>query len=227
MTGPPGVPAGRRVLHGRRRGRRLRAGRRELVERLLPALDIPPDGPVAPLSLFPDGTEDVWLEIGFGAGEHLAWQALRNPTVGMIGCEPFMNGVARLLSAVSESGLRNVRVFRDDARLLLARLPDASLGRVFVLFPDPWPKTRHHKRRLISEAVLEELARIMRGGAQLRVATDDPDHLEWVIEHLEGQASFEENLRSGVRPPDWPPTRYERKAEAAGRASRFLCYARR
>ena len=221
----------RRILHGRRRGRRLRPGQRELVDRLLPALDIrlAPDGEIAPAALFSGEIGDIWLEIGFGGGEHLAWQACRHPGIGMIGCEPFMNGVARLLAEIDARNIGNIRLFRDDARLLLARLPADSIGRVFILFPDPWPKVRHHKRRIVSEPVLSDLARTMRDGSELRIATDDPGYLEWILEHVDGHGGFEEV--SGAdrrnRPADWPPTRYERKAAAAGRASAFLRYSRR
>ena len=111
---------------------------------------------------------DVWLEIGFGGGEHLAWQAAANPGTGIIGCEPFINGVAKLLARVRDDDLSNVRFYRDDARLLVERLPENSLGRAFILFPDPWPKTRHHKRRIVSDEVLGHLARALRDDAELR-----------------------------------------------------------
>ena len=221
----------RRILYGRRRGRRLRPGQRELVDRLLPTLDIrpAPDEEVAPAALFSGEVRGIWLEIGFGGGEHLAWQASRHPGIGMIGCEPFMNGVARLLAEIDARDIGNIRLFRDDARLLLARLPADSIGRVFILFPDPWPKARHHKRRIVSVPVLSDLARIMRDGSELRIATDDPGYLEWILEHVDGHEAFEEV--SGAdrrnRTADWPPTRYERKAAEAGRASAFLRYSRR
>lgn len=233
MTGGAcGAPAPRRrILHGRRRGRRLRPGQRELVDRLLPALDIRPSQgeAIAPAALFSGEVGDVWIEIGFGGGEHLAWQACRHPGIGMIGCEPFMNGVARLLAEIDARDIGNIRLFRDDARLLLARLPADSIGRVFILFPDPWPKARHHKRRIVSEPVLSDLARIMRDGSELRIATDDPGYLEWILEHVDGHEDFEEasGADRGKRTADWPPTRYERKAAAAGRASAFLRYWRR
>ena len=232
MREPQGTSAPRRrILYGRRRGRRLRSGQRELFARLLPALDIrlTLGEPVAPAALFSSKVDDIWLEIGFGGGEHLAWQASRNPGIGMIGCEPFVNGVARLLAEIEARSIGNIRLFRDDARLLLAELPEASIGRVFILFPDPWPKARHHKRRIVSGPVLSHLARIMRDGSELRMATDDPGYLEWILDHVDGHEAFTEvsGADRGNRTADWPPTRYERKAAAAGRASAFLRYARR
>lgn len=226
MSADPGRERRRRVLYGRRRGRRLRTSQRELVERLLPGLEASADDMARPASLFPFEPDDIWCEIGFGGGEHLVWQASRNPTVGMIGCEPFVNGTARLLRAVSEEGIRNIRLFCDDARLMLQGLPGGSIGRVFLLYPDPWPKARHHKRRMVSDPVLAELARIMRGGSELRIATDDDGYLEWILEHMDRQRGFSETWRGTARPDDWPPTRYERKAVSAGRTSTFLRYAR-
>src|SRR5256885_1758493 len=143
---PTGLPPGR--LYGRRRARPLRPGQRRRQQDLLPRLtiDLPDAGPLDPRSLFPMPVRDVWLEIGFGAGEHLAEQAERHPEIGFIGCEVFEDGIVRLLGEMARRGLDNIRLFTDDARLLLAALPPGSLGRVFILFPDPWPKRRHHKR---------------------------------------------------------------------------------
>lgn len=172
----------------------------------------------------------VWLEIGFGAGEHLAWQAGHNPDVGLIGCEPFVNGVAKCLAHLDRDGIRNVRLFDDDARFLAAALPAQSLDRVFILFPDPWPKLRHHKRRIVQRATLDRLAELMVPGAELRLATDDPSYLPWMIEHACLHPAFEWLARSPAdwreRPDDWPPTRYERKM-LAGRRPTFLRLRRR
>lgn len=224
----------RRVLYGRRKGRPLRPGRRALVERLLPEIEIAlpePGGVIEPGALFAFAPEAIWLEVGFGAGEHLAAQARANPTVGFIGCEPFLNGIARLIGAVDRERLRNIRVFRDDARLLLDALAPASLQRVFVLFPDPWPKTRHHKRRFISRGTLERLARAMTPGAELRVATDDAGYQGWILEHVLASADFEWMARRPgdwrERAADWPATRYEEKALAAGRRCVYFRFRRR
>ena len=148
MTGAEGdAPPGRRVLYGRRQGPRLRTGARALLERQLPrvAFTLPPGQALDPRQLFAPPPTALWLEIGFGGGEHLAAQAAAHSDIGLLGVEPFINGVAKLLRTVEQQGLANVRVLMDDARLLLAALPDASLARAFVLFPDPWPKARHHK----------------------------------------------------------------------------------
>ena len=184
-----------------------------------------------PRVIFPRPPEAVWLEIGFGAGEHLARQAEHNPLVGFIGCEVFENGIARLLAAVEERGLANIRIVADDARQLLDALPPRSIDRVFILFPDPWPKRRHHKRRLVAPATLDRLALVMTDGAELRIATDDRGYLCSMLEHLTRHPAFLWLARRPAdwreRPPDWPPTRYEEKARAAQRRPAFLRFARR
>jgi tRNA (guanine-N7-)-methyltransferase len=224
-----------RLIHsyGRRRGRPLRAARAVLIDELLPRLTIP--APAAgtfldPSSLFATPPQAVWLEIGFGAGEHLAAQAEAHPEIGLIGAEPYINGIAGLLARVQQAGLANIRLWPDDIRLLLPALPAASIARVFVLFPDPWPKARHHKRRLIAPPFLDALARIMTPGAELRFATDDPDYLEWTLERLGAHPGFTmltvgpEEWRT--RPADWPATRYEAKG-LAGHPPAFLRFGRR
>jgi tRNA (guanine-N7-)-methyltransferase len=223
-----------RVLYGRRRGRRLRPGQRDLKETLLPKLAIAlpaQGGRLDQARLFPDKVEDLWLEVGFGGGEHLAAQAVAHPDVGLLGCEVFENGVVKLLGEVERRGLGNIRILVDDARLLVRALPDRSLGRVFVLFPDPWPKVRHHKRRFVSTETLTELARVMKNGAELRLATDDVDYLRWMLERAPVHPDFEWLARRPgdwrERPADWPQTRYEQKAIAAGRAPTFLRLRRR
>lgn len=231
MSGPP--PDHPTRLYGRRRGRPLREGRRRTKDALLPRLSIglPERGALDPFLLFGARPEAVWLEIGFGGGEHLAEQAAAHPEIGFIGCEVFDNGVARLTGEIEQRRLENVRLFIDDARLLLAALPVASIGRVFILFPDPWPKLRHHKRRLVARPTLDRLAEIMCGGAELRLATDDFGYLAWMLEHTTAHPDFRWLARRPAdwraRPPDWPPTRYEEKAIAAGRSPAFLRFARR
>ena len=225
----------RRRVYGRRLAHRLRPGRQALLERALPELRIAlPDDERAQLDLnglFPAPVRDLWLEIGFGAGEHLAHQARTNPDVGFIGCEPFVQGVAGLLRHLEDDGTgERVRIFPDDARLLLDRLPDASVGRLFMLFPDPWPKKRHHKRRLIDTENLADFARILKDGAELRWASDDKDYVAWTSERVAANGAFSgPEQGSGdwpSRPADWPATRYEQKARAAGRAPVFLRYVR-
>jgi tRNA (guanine-N7-)-methyltransferase len=226
-------PSSTRRVYGRRRGRPLRQGRRVVAETLLPrvAITLPEAGSLDARSLFPTPPQAVWLEIGFGAGEHLAQQAEQHPDIGFIGCEVFETGVARLLGEIARRGLDNIRVYPDDARLLLDRLTPASIGRVFILFPDPWPKARHHKRRLVSRATLDRLAAIMQPGVELRLATDDQGYLVWMLEHVTAHPDFTWLARTPSdwreRPPDWPATRYEEKARAAGRAPAFLRFVRR
>jgi len=231
MSDAPSQPS--RRLYGRRRGRPPREGRQRLQQELLPQISVtlPQAGSLDPKTLFPSRPEAVWLEIGFGGGEHLAEQAERHPEIGFIGVEVFENGIARLLAEIARRGLANIRIFADDARLLLDRLAPGSIGRVFILFPDPWPKRRHHKRRLIAPATLYRLAIIMQPGAELRLATDDRDYLAWMLEHATAHPDFLWLARSPAdwrgRPPDWPTTRYEEKARAAGRAPAFLRFLRR
>lgn len=220
------------MLYGRRQGKRLRPGQRDLVENLLPLIEINPtrENTFDPRACFSRDIDDIWLEIGFGGGEHLAWQAKTYPRIGFVGCEPFLNGVVKLLSRIRSMELKNVRLYRDDARLLIARLPANVIGRAFILFPDPWPKLRHHKRRLISEEVLGSLAEALRDEAELRIATDDPGYLEWILWHLQRHPDFEwqDSVPNDWRsaPNDWPATRYEKKANAAGRRCTFLTYRR-
>ncbi len=182
------------------------------------------------MSLFPRARE-VWLEIGFGGGEHLAHHAARHPDVGFIGVEPYLTGVAKLLGRIEREGLRNVRILVEDARLLLPLLPDASIARLFVLFPDPWPKKRHHKRRIVNRQTVAEFARILAPGGEARFATDDPGYARWMLEALLGEPRFEwtaETARDWRRRPaeDWPETRYEAKARAQGRCPVYLRFRR-
>jgi len=219
---------------GRRQGRPLRPRRQELVAGLLPRLRVAvpaPDQQLDPFTLFPDRPREVWLEIGFGSGEHLAEQARRHPDIGFLGCEVFVNGVAALLDHVDRLGLPNVRIFDDDARLLLPGLTPASLARAFLLFPDPWPKLRHAKRRFVGAANLDILARLLMDGAEFRIATDDPGYVRWTLQQLFGHPAFgwrATGPRDWREPPDdWLATRYQRKAEAAGRRPVFLRFERR
>jgi len=223
-----------RRFHGRRRGRKLRPGLERLLETALPdvAVRLPEgNGPVDPRSLFDRDVSDVWLEIGFGAGEHLAWQAALHPHIGLIGAEPYLNGVARLLAAMERDGLGNIRILPDDVRPLLDRLAGASLGRVFILFPDPWPKRRHNRRRIVNPAILDVLARVMADGSELRLATDDQDYLVWMLRYMSAHPAFEWLAERAddwrVRPDDWPDTRYEGKNRSGGPGSTFLRYRRR
>ncbi|MES1151730.1 MAG: tRNA (guanosine(46)-N7)-methyltransferase TrmB [Dongia sp.] len=216
-------------FYGRRKGRRLREGRRSLYDEVLPTLTVAlprAGGVLDPRSLFDPAPRAVWLEIGFGGGEHLAAQAAANPETGFIGCEVFEAGIASALGHIVEAELKNVRLHPEDARELLAVLAPESLDRVFLLFPDPWPKRRHEQRRFIGKANLDRLAGVMRQGAELRVASDDPTYQEWALRHVPVHPAFQWQVRSPSdwleRPSDAIETRYEKKARAAGRTPMFF-----
>ena len=211
----------------------MKPHQRILLDELLPSIEILPPGDATqldPAKFFSSSVNQIWLEIGFGSGEHLVTQAINNPSVGFIGCEPYINGVARILTSISKLGLSNVRIFRDDARILLKALPDQSIARTFILFPDPWPKARHHKRRIVGPKTISALCRLMPKGAELRIATDDPSYKEWILRHILSCAGFEWRARRPrdwqVKLADWPETRYEIKANAAGRQCSFFLFSR-
>jgi tRNA (guanine-N7-)-methyltransferase len=216
--------------YGRRKGPALSPHQAGLLQDLLPKLALAPERGREARSYFGEPVEDVWLEVGFGGGEHLLWQAEHHPGVGLIGCEPYVSGIAKLLSKMAANQLPNIRLYPEDARDVIAALPNASLGQVFVLHPDPWPKTRHHKRRFIQMEMLDELARVMKPGAELRFATDDAGYLTFALERLMAHPSFRwvaetaEDWR--VRPEDWPQTRYEAKAIKQGRVCTYLRFLR-
>lgn len=198
---------------GRLKSRPIKPRQAALMDSLLPSLRLP-EAPFTPLDLMPDAAE-VWLEIGFGGGEHMAGQAARRRDVLILGAEPFQNGVASALRHIDEADLGNVRIHEGDVRDALARMPDACLDRAFILFPDPWPKARHHKRRLINPQTLTELARVLKPGAGLRFATDWADYADWTLERVLASGLFD---WPAERADDWriPPedhitTRYEEK----------------
>lgn len=223
----------RRNLYGRRKGPKLRDNRAILMREKMTEYavfdEVFPEK-IDPQSLFCE-VSDLWLEIGFGAGEHVAAQAINNPSIGLVACEHYLNGVASCLSHIEKNELNNVKLHNGDARDLMDRLPDASIGRVFLLYPDPWPKARHHKRRFINPDNLDAFARIMRVGAILRVASDIPDYIEWTLEHLAERPEFTllGDPSTGFREPwdDWPGTRYEAKALREGRTPAYLGFERK
>jgi tRNA (guanine-N7-)-methyltransferase len=218
------------LLHGRIRGKTLRAHQARLVAELLPRLQVDMALFAAGEPLFAFRPREVWLEIGFGGGEHLVARAGENPDVGFIGCEPFVNGVAKLLAAVDAQGLANVRIRAGDARALIEAAPAGSLSRIFILYPDPWPKRRQHKRRLIDEETIAELARVARPGAELRFATDIDDYAGWTLRRFLASTEFRWEARRAddwrIPWKGWAPTRYEAKARAAGRSSAYLTFLR-
>ena len=217
MTGENNLgqkPYGALRSYGRIKSRPIKARQAGLMDSLLPQIAIDMSGPVDPLAIQPDAAE-VWLEIGFGGGEHMAAQAARRPEVLILGAEPFLNGVASAVRHVEEQALRNVRILHGDARELMAALPDRSLDRIFILFPDPWPKTRHHKRRIVQADTLRDMARLLKPGGRLRFATDWAAYVDWTLERVLAHPEFAWNAE---RADDWrtPPadhvtTRYEEK----------------
>jgi len=202
--------------YGRRRGKKLRPGRERLMEDVLPRISIKPGTPVT--EQFPPDIRELWMEIGFGGGEHLAAQAQAHPDVGIIGCEPFLNGVAKLLSLLDENKSQNVRIYADDARDIFPDVADGALDRAFILFPDPWPKAKHHKRRLIQTPLLDDLARMLKDGGEFRFASDHMGYVRWVLSFALKHPDFEwmaEGPSDWRDPPDdWTRTRYEQKALA-------------
>jgi tRNA (guanine-N7-)-methyltransferase len=203
---------------GRRKGKPLSARKERLIADLLPRLrlDLKERAPKSLQLLFPVQVKEVWLEIGFGSGEHLLFQAKHHKEVGFIGCEPFVNGMASLLGAIETQGLETIRVHDGDGREALAWLPSGSIARMFILFPDPWPKKRQLKRRLISPETVREIARVLAGGGELRFASDSGDYAANALLAIGQSRAFtwvaERASDWRVRPPDWPETRYERKA---------------
>lgn len=213
-------------LYGRRRGHALRPRQQLLLDVALPRLD--------PALLLGNpragfGLPEAWLEIGFGGGEHALAQARAHPEAGLIACEVFENGICSLLSRLLPEGTdpataplpANLRIWPHDARTLLRRLPDGAVDRVFLLFPDPWPKARHAKRRFVHPDNIAALARVLRPGGEWRIASDHPVYQGWVEEMLAAQDAFRVALRSDARPAGWPATRYEAKAVREGRHPRW------
>ena len=228
----PDSPAARRFF-GRRKGHRLRAHQAELIETLLPRLALDLRQPAAePLTaLFPVPVTEVRLEIGFGGGEHLIAEAGRNPHIGFLGCEPFVNGMAKALAAIEAQGSRNVRLHLGDAVPVLSWLPPASLAGVDLLYPDPWPKRRHWKRRLIQDDTVAAMARVLRPGGLFRFASDSADYAAWTLLRFLRAPDFAwtpERADDWRKPwPDFLDTRYHRKATREGRAPTYLVFRRR
>ncbi len=223
-------PATLRRLYGRRQGHKLRAGQADLVETLLPRIAVPAAGPLDAATLFGDA-RPLWLEIGFGSGEHLAAQASANSDVGLIGAEPFLNGVVGALGHVRDGALTNVRLHMGDALDVLDRLPEGGLTRAFLLHPDPWPKARHAKRRFVNPGPLHLLAAKLAPGAELRIGTDDATYCRWTLLQMAARRDFVWTATTPadwqVRPVDWPATRYEAKARRAGREVWYFSFRRR
>ncbi|WP_066646610.1 MULTISPECIES: tRNA (guanosine(46)-N7)-methyltransferase TrmB [Sphingomonas] len=218
-----------RRLYGRRAGHKLRQGQAALIEELLPQVAVPEDGALTAERLFGDA-RPLQLEIGFGAGEHLAGQASAHPDQGFIGCEPFLNGVVGALNHIRDGALTNVRLHMGDALGVIERLPDASLERVYLLHPDPWPKARHAKRRMVNPGPLNLIAAKLKPGGEFRLGTDDPTYCRWSMMVMRTRTDFVWQATSAAdfltRPADWPQTRYEAKARRQGHEVWYFRYVR-
>jgi tRNA (guanine-N7-)-methyltransferase len=219
------------AFFGRRKGHKLRPRQAALIDQLLPRLALKlTSAPPADLRVIFDGVDDVRLEIGFGGGEHMAAEAARHPRTGFIGSEPFVNGMAKALALIEERGLANIRLHHGDAAELIAWLPSNALVRVDLIYPDPWPKRRHWKRRFIQDASLVEIARIVKPGGEFRFATDIPDYAAWTLLRFLRSSHF---TWTAERADDWRQpwpsffsTRYETKAKRAGRVPYYLIFRR-
>lgn len=231
MTEQPHPTRATEAFFGRRKGKPLRERQAEGMATLLPALKLDIETPVLRLpDLFPEPVERVRLEIGFGGGEHLVHRAQENPATGFIGVEPFVNSMAKLLSRVGELGLKNVRVYDDDATEVLDWLPEASLDQIDLLYPDPWPKRKHWKRRFVSAVNLDRFARVLKPGGHFCFASDIDTYVNWTLLHCGGHPAFEWTARNAsdwLTPfAGWPGTRYEAKARREGRSSAYLTFRR-
>ncbi|MHA6721831.1 tRNA (guanine(46)-N(7))-methyltransferase TrmB [Sphingomonas sp. RS2018] len=222
-------PASHRQLYGRRQGHKLRTAQSALVEDLLPRVSVPDSGPIDAATLFGDD-RPLELEIGFGAGEHLAGQALMRPDHGFIGCEPFLNGVVGALLHIRDESLTNVALHMGNAIDVIDRLSDASLSRLYLLHPDPWRKQRHAKRRMVNDGPLDLIAAKLKPGAEFRLGTDDPTYCRHAMMVMARRRDFvwqaEDASDFLTRPDDWPETRYERKARRQGHEVWYFRYLR-
>jgi tRNA (guanine-N7-)-methyltransferase len=224
----------RRNFYGRVHGKTLRASQKDYLARDLESLRLrgvaawenPSRAPLDPSAIFAT-PRPVWVEVGFGGGEHLVHMAARYPDVGLIGCEPFVNGIAMLLGKIRKAGVTNLAIHPGDVRDLFDVLPAASVDKVFLNYPDPWPKARHHRRRFVTPGYLALLARVMKPGAEFRVATDIPDYVRQTLEEVP-RAGFDlvSQTRQGGAWDDWISTRYEQKALREGREPHYLTFLR-
>jgi tRNA (guanine-N7-)-methyltransferase len=226
----PGDPLTLNRLYGRSTGHKLRNSQQELVDTLLPQIEVPCDGEISARRLFGD-ERPLHFEIGFGSGEHLADRADMLPDHGFVGAEPFLNGVAAALAHVRDKHLGNVRLWRGDALEVLQRVPDASLSFLYLLHPDPWPKARHAKRRMVNDGPVALFAAKLRPGGEFRLATDDPTYLTWALmvmqRHIDEFEWLAEHPRDFLEPSGgWIETRYGAKARREGRRPYYLRYRR-
>ncbi|NNC73201.1 MAG: tRNA (guanosine(46)-N7)-methyltransferase TrmB [Sphingomonadaceae bacterium] len=225
----PADPTTIRRLYGRSKGHKLRKGQQALLDTLLPRLAVPEEGTLDAASLFGDD-RPLHFEIGFGSGEHFAAQAEARPGTGFIGCEHFINGMVGALAHIEERGLDNIRLHMNDALDVLERLPDASLDRLYLLHPDPWPKARHAKRRMMNHGPLDMIAAKLKSGGEFRLGTDHPVYCAWSMMIMGQRGDFEWTAERPAdfldRPEDWPETRYEAKARRKGHEVWYFRYRR-
>jgi tRNA (guanine-N7-)-methyltransferase len=212
--------------YGRRQGRPIKSSKQLLIEELLPviAIDLAESEHRINPHIYFDREAPVWMEIGFGGGEHLVQLAVNHPDINFIGCEPFLNGVASLLESVHKHALTNIRIFQGNALDLLKTFQHGCLSRLYLMFADPWPKKRHHKRRFVQEAILDSVMPILKVGAQFRLATDHADYQQWILTHLRKRSDLQEVLCTFEKPKSWPMTRYESKAIHEGRKALYMIY---
>ncbi len=212
---------------GRRKARRLREKAQSAYTDLFPAVKLVPQQ-----NLFTDPFQEVWLEIGFGTGDHMLEQLSQHPEIHMVGCEPFINGVANVLVHLHPEDYKRVRIWHEDVRYLLESIPPSYFSKVFILFPDPWPKKRHHRRRLITQEFMTLLLLTLKENARFHVASDDASYVEQIQDVLYSHPSLAlcegppsaDPLTWGVRPKDWPPTRYEEKALSQGKKCAYMIF---
>ncbi len=222
-----------RNLHGRRIGHKLSPRQQNLLNTILPPIRISLEEKdrCDPQNWFGSHIKQVWLEIGFGSGEHLVSQAKAHPEIGFIGCEPYINGIVKVLSSIEEGNIGNIRIYDDDAVHVISRLSPKSVDRVFLLFPDPWPKKRHAKRRFVTRENADHLANMMKDGGELRIASDIGAYVRSTLLTFADHKAFawvDDGPHSwNIRTPDWPPTRYEQKALRADRKPVYLRFLKR
>jgi len=224
-NGPKTNPAGPDYkFYGRKKGVRLSQRQSLLVDELLPTIRLDLNNPV------PGFDRENWLEIGFGGGEHLARQAANNRQINFIGAEPFINGIAKLLVEIDENDLANIAIHDGDARVLLPKIPDQSLSRIFLLYPDPWHKQRHQKRRFVNKTSIAHFHRMLKPGGVFRFASDIEDYVRWTVLNIKNHGGFSHQGTSidqwRQAPADWHQTRYERKAIREGRTPAYITFTR-
>ncbi len=215
--------------YGRRKGKTLKGERAKALEEVMPVVSIKTledEIMIDPKSFFDFPVKEVWFEIGFGNGEHIVHQAENNPEVGIIGCEPFLNGVAACCKEISDKGVKNIRIWHDDARLLMLRMQPHSIDKLFLLHPDPWPKTRHHKRRFIQTESLNLISSLLKDDADFRMATDHFTLAQWMLEKTYFHPNFEWKANCAhdwqTPPDDWIDTRYHDKGKRKDHIQVFL-----